>query len=79
MNEIEGRSAAKALEIPARGRRRILAEREQPFEAEDRVIQIARAAAILESAVGVQTAAQERGNQVARFTQRFGGLTLGKK
>ena len=42
---------------------------DQPVEAEDGVIEVARARAILKPAVGIELLAQKAGDQIARLTE----------
>ena len=55
MHEVEVIRNFVVLEIPAHvGYREVAPERDQRFEAEDGVVEVAAAVAILEAAVGIQ-------------------------
>src|SRR5262245_59033595 len=41
----------------------------QTLKAEDRVVQIARAVAILKTSVGIETTVKKGGDEIARFTE----------
>ena len=47
----------------------VFLQRDQRIEPEDGVVEVARAGAVLEAAVRIAARAQERRDEIARFTQ----------
>ena len=73
MDEVETGAVAEPVEI--RGRPcdgKVFLQGDERVEAEDGVIEVARAGAILKAAVGVHTLAQEGRDEIARLTQLLG-------
>src|SRR5262249_55030543 len=69
MDEVEAVAVAEALEVGAGLRERwILAQGEETLQAEHRIVEIARAAAVRESTVGKMLAASELADQAAGVT-----------
>ena len=73
MDEVEPLAVPELLQI-AGGTidRKFLLQRDEAVEAEDGVIEIALAGAVLKTTVGIDSIAQERCNQVAGLTQLGG-------
>ena len=71
MHEVERGRVVVALEkLPDLRGRQVAPEGDERFEAEDGVVEVAAAVAILEAAVGIQPGGEEARGQVRRVTEQ---------
>src|SRR5262249_112076 len=72
VHQVETLAGAEPLKVSAGlGERRVLAQGEEAFQAEHRVVEVACAAAVRESAVGKMLAAGELANKAAGVTEEI--------
>src|SRR5262245_1918420 len=70
MDEVEAPAISEPFEVRRDGSQGSgLLKSDEPFQPEDRVIKIAVAGTVLEPAIGIQAAVQERGDQIAGLTE----------